>query len=47
MDTSRKKAKKTKKPVDRDQSPTLQRLIKKLITTNPGNEEILQTHQQV
>ncbi|RIB28845.1 hypothetical protein C2G38_2137116 [Gigaspora rosea] len=40
--TSGKKAKKTKKPVDRDQSPTLQRLIKEL-TTNPENEEILQT----
>ncbi|CAG8660323.1 24559_t:CDS:2, partial [Gigaspora margarita] len=41
--TSGKKAKKTKKPVDRDQSPTLQRLIKELTTTDPGNEEILQT----
>ncbi|CAG8716443.1 8791_t:CDS:10 [Gigaspora margarita] len=34
---SSKKAKKTKKPVDRDQSPTL------LTTADPGNEEILQT----
>jgi hypothetical protein len=41
--TSGKKAKKTKKPVDRDQSPTLQRLIKELTTTDPGDEEILQT----
>src|SRR5207244_1741820 len=31
--TSGKKAKKAKKPVDRDQSPTLQRLIKELTTT--------------
>src|SRR5581483_7536881 len=41
--TSSKKAKKTKKPVERDQSPTLQRLIKELTTTDPGDEEILQT----
>ena len=41
--TSGKKAKKTKKPVDRDQSPTLQRLIKELTTADPENEEILQT----
>jgi len=40
---SNKKAKKTKKPVDRDQSPTLQRLIRELTTTDPGDEEILQT----
>mgnify|MGYP006160075245 CR=1 FL=1 len=36
-------AMKTKKPVDRDQSPTLQRLIKELTTTDPEDEEILQT----
>ncbi|RIA86637.1 hypothetical protein C1645_829003 [Glomus cerebriforme] len=41
--TSSKKAKKTKKAVDQDQSPTFQRLIKELTTTNPGVEEILQT----
>jgi len=40
---SNKKTKKTKKPVDQDQSPTLQRLIRELITTDPGDEEILQT----
>jgi len=41
--TSGKKTKKTKKPVDRNQSPTLQRLIRELTTTDPGDEEILQT----
>ncbi|CAB4399434.1 unnamed protein product [Rhizophagus irregularis] len=41
--TSSKKAKKTKKAVDREQSPTLQRLIKELTTTDPEDEEILQT----
>jgi len=35
--------KKTKKTVDRDNSPTLQRLIKELSTADPGNEEILLT----
>ncbi|CAG8482713.1 12576_t:CDS:2, partial [Funneliformis mosseae] len=41
--TFRKKAKKTKKPINRDQFPTLQRLIRELTTTDPEDEEILQT----
>ncbi|CAB4494948.1 uncharacterized protein OCT59_008778 [Rhizophagus irregularis] len=42
--SSNKKSKKSKKTVDWDNSPTLQRLIKELSTDNPGNEEeILQT----
>jgi hypothetical protein len=41
--SSSKKTKKSKKSINRDNSSTLQRLIKELSSADPGNDEILLT----